>query len=67
MIVGFYLEIEEQRRFDSDFEKSFSGNLLSENIVIETIREYIRKGNPINIKCGANIVADEKHNKDNYT
>ena len=62
-IVGYYLEIEEQRRFDGDFEKSFSGNLLSEKIFIETIREYMRKGNPLNIKCGANIVMD-KENKE---
>ena len=59
-IIGYYLIIKEQRSFYGSFKKAFEGNLLSEEIVLETIREYVRNGNPLEIECGANIVADKE-------
>lgn len=58
-IQGYYLEIKEQRHFDGDYEKAFQGNLLTEEMTIEIIREHMKKDNPLEIVCGANIVYEE--------
>lgn len=60
-IIGYYLLIKRQFRNDSEPEKCFEGNFLSEEIVIDTIKEHLKwaSGNKIEIMCGANIINDE--------
>ena len=60
-INGYCLYIKEQRHFDGDFEEAFNGNLLTEEMTLEIIREHMKKGNPLKIICGANIIKGENN------
>lgn len=59
-IIGYCLWIQEQRHFDGDFEEAFNGNLLTEEMTVEIIREYMKKGNPLKIICNANITKEDE-------